>query len=109
MACHARAQNVGAKGAEMLRLLPGTRIEVVERCAGHGGTFGVMKKTHGVAMKVGRAAMRAALKTGAAHVVSECPLAAAHLVEGMKALAGAGETVPAAEHPIEIVAMSYGL
>jgi glycerol-3-phosphate dehydrogenase subunit C len=110
LACHARAQNMGPKGAEMLRLLPDTRVEIVERCAGHGGTFGVMKKTHGVAMKVGAPAMRAALKTGTAHLVSECPLAAAHLVAGMKALAAAGQTPPAAPlHPIEIMAKAYGL
>ena len=28
-ACHARAQNMGAKSAEMLRLIPDTRVEVV--------------------------------------------------------------------------------
>jgi glycerol-3-phosphate dehydrogenase subunit C len=110
LACHARAQNMGAKGAEMLRLIPDTKVEVVERCAGHGGTFGVMKKTHGLAMKVGKPAMRAALKAGTRHLVSDCPLAAAHLVEGMKGLAEAGQTVPAApEHPIEILAKSYGI
>jgi glycerol-3-phosphate dehydrogenase subunit C len=110
LACHARAQNVGPKGAEMLRLLPDTRVEAVERCAGHGGTFGVMKQTHEIAMKVGKPAMRAALKTGTRHLVSECPLAAKHLVQGMKGLAGEGEAVPLApEHPIEIMAKAYGL
>ena len=32
LACHARAQNMGAKGAEMLRLIPETEVTVVERC-----------------------------------------------------------------------------
>src|SRR3546814_8236156 len=32
MACHARAQNVGAKAAEMLRLLPQADVKVLERC-----------------------------------------------------------------------------
>lgn len=108
LACHARAQNQGPKGAEMLRLLPDTKVEVVERCAGHGGTFGVMKKTHPLAMKVGKPAMRAALKAGTAHIVSECPLAAAHLIAGMEGLAEEGQTPPAApEHPIEIMAKAY--
>ena len=53
MACHARAQNMGSKAAELLRLIPDTPIDVIERCAGHGGTFGVLKQTHSVAMKVG--------------------------------------------------------
>ena len=52
-ACHARAQNMGAKSAEMLRLIPGAKVDMVERCSGHGGTFGVMKETRPIAMKVG--------------------------------------------------------
>jgi len=31
LACHARAQNMGAKAAEMLRLVPKTRVTVIER------------------------------------------------------------------------------
>src|SRR5438477_514232 len=40
LACHARAQNMGAKAAEMLRLAPKTRVAVIERCSGHGGIWG---------------------------------------------------------------------
>ncbi|MCP5432974.1 MAG: glycerol-3-phosphate dehydrogenase [Alphaproteobacteria bacterium] len=110
LACHARAQNKGPKAAEMLRLIPDTPVTVVERCSGHGGTFGVMKETHEIALKVGKPAMRAALKAGHPHLVSDCPLAAKHLVQGMAGLAGEGESVPAqGRHPIEILAMAYGL
>jgi len=110
LACHARAQNVGPKAAEMLKLIPDTKIEVVERCAGHGGTFGVLKPTHEVAMKVGKNAMRAALRSGNQHLVSDCPLAGRHLAHGMQKIAESGQTAPAvAEHPIEILAKAYGL
>ena len=44
--CHARAQNMGPKSAEMLKLIPDTPVDVIERCSGHGGTFGVLKETH---------------------------------------------------------------
>ena len=44
IACHARAQNMGQKGAEMLRLIPDTEINVIERCSGHGGSWGIMKE-----------------------------------------------------------------
>ena len=57
-ACHARAQNMGQKSAEMLRLIPDTKVDVVERCSGHGGTFGVMKNTRPLADKVGKPAAR---------------------------------------------------
>ncbi len=112
LACHARAQNIGPKAAEMLRLIPGQKVEVIERCAGHGGTFGVLKETRACAVKVGTPAFRAALKSNNAHLVSECPLAAQHLVEGTKALAaekGQRANVKEAQHPIELFAQSYGL
>ena len=112
LACHARAQNMGPKAAEMLRLIPGTQVDVIERCSGHGGTFGVLKKTFEVARKVGRPVMRAALTQAKGHIASDCPLAAAHIVQGARALAEKdGTELPAREpeHPIEIFARAYGL
>ena len=110
--CHARAQNMGAKAAEMLRLIPDTPIDIIERCSGHGGTFGVMKETRGVAMKVGRPAMRQVVTQARGHVVSDCPLAANHLLQGARDIAARdGKELPASkpEHPIEILALAYGL
>jgi glycerol-3-phosphate dehydrogenase subunit C len=112
LACHARAQNMGPKAAELLRLIPETPVDVIERCSGHGGTFGVMKETHGLAMKVGKPVMRAVAKQARGHVASDCPLAAKHILQGAREIdADNGETLPAktAEHPIEIFAKSYGL
>ena len=51
-ACHARAQNMGNKARDMLKLIPNIKIDIVERCAGHGGTFGVMKPTYEIANKL---------------------------------------------------------
>ncbi|NWH09123.1 MAG: glycerol-3-phosphate dehydrogenase [Alphaproteobacteria bacterium] len=112
LACHARAQNIGQKAVEMLRLAPGTEVDVIERCAGHGGTFGVLKETRVCATKVGTPAFRQAVKGGKAHLVSDCPLAAKHILEGAQGMAAQrGETFlpETAEHPIEIFAKAYGL
>lgn len=107
MACHARAQNMGPKSAEMMRLIPGIKIDVVERCSGHGGTFGVMKETFETAMKVGKPAARSVAKTGNKYVTSDCPLAGKHLVQEIETL---GETTkPRMQHPIEIMARAWGL
>src|SRR3546814_94737 len=70
MACHARAQNVGAKAAEMLRLLPQADVKVVERCSGHGGSWGVTKQNFETAIKVGRPAARQAAQAGKAYIDS---------------------------------------
>ena len=107
-ACHARAQNMGAKSAELLRLIPETKVDLVERCSGHGGTFGVMKKTHGVAMKVGKPAARQVAKTEDKTLCSDCPLACKHLGQLLEAeLPADGQ--PARGHPIEVFARAYGL
>ncbi len=110
--CHARAQNMGPKAAEMLRMIPDTPVDVIERCSGHGGTFGVMKQTHGVAEKVGRPVFRAVAGQGRGHIVSDCPLAAQHIFQNVSDMAAKDGTelkAQAPEHPIEIIARAYGL
>jgi len=103
MACHARAQNMGPKAAEMLRLIPDTPVDVIERCSGHGGTFGVLEPTHAVGVKVGRPVFRAANTQARGHIVSDCPLAGLHIVSHTET----GVKEP--EHPIQIMARAYGL
>ncbi len=112
LACHARAQNMGPKAAEMLRMIPDTPVDVIERCSGHGGTFGVVKPTHEIAVKVGRPVFRTALQQARGHIVSDCPLAAQHIVQNVTEMAEKdGKQAPAREpeHPIQIMARAYGL
>ena len=108
-ACHARAQNMGAKSAEMLRLIPGTKVDLVERCSGHGGTFGVMKETRASAVKVGKPAARQAAQKGNETLCSDCPLACKHLGQLLTADLKEGQAPPREAHPIEILARAYGL
>jgi glycerol-3-phosphate dehydrogenase subunit C len=103
LACHARAQNMGPKAAEMLKLIPETPVDVIERCSGHGGTFGVVKPTHDVGVKVGRPVFRAANTQARGHIVSDCPLAALHIFHHTETPARKPE------HPIQIMARAYGL
>lgn len=109
-ACHARAQNMGAKSAEMLRMIPGIKVDLVERCSGHGGTFGVMKATHEVANKVGRPAARQVAAKGNATLCSDCPLACKHTVQLLADdTAADAPAAPAEAHPIEVMARAYGV
>ena len=109
IACHARAQNIGQKAAEMLRLIPDPDLQVIERCSGHGGAWGVMKGNFDIAIKVGRPVARQALQSGKAHVASECPLAADHIVQGMEKIAAGAAFPHEALHPIQLFAKAYGL
>ncbi len=111
ISCHSRAQNMGQKGAEMLKNIPDTHIEVIERCSGHGGSWGVMKDNFDVALKVGLPVATRAAKTGSMFLVSECPLARDHIVQGMERLPGdtAPAPAPTLQHPIQLMALAYGL
>ena len=105
-ACHARAQNMGIKARDMLKLIPNVKIDVVEKCAGHGGTFGVMKETHDLANKVGRPAARQIKTKKNKYMASDCPLAGKHLKQLEVDTNIANDE---ALHPIELIAKSYRL
>ena len=109
IACHARAQNMGQKAAEMLRLIPETEITVIERCSGHGGSWGIMKDNYPTALKVGKPVARQAAKSGSRYLASECPLAGTHIRQGIDALDEGADTPPASPHPIELMARAYGI
>jgi glycerol-3-phosphate dehydrogenase subunit C len=109
IACHARAQNMGQKATEMLRLLPDTEVKVIERCSGHGGSWGIMKENFDVALKVGRPVARQARENKTAFVVSECPLAREHIIQGMERVNGEQPvaSVDPVQHPIQLLARAY--
>ncbi len=108
LACHARAQNMGQKAAEMLKLIPDSPVGVIERCSGHGGSWGVLKENFEVAMKIGKPVAKQAVDGGKHYVASECPLAADHILQGMERI-DASKTPARSWHPIEIFARAYGL
>jgi len=111
LACHSRAQNMGPKGAEMLRLIPDIDLDVIERCSGHGGAWGVRKDNFEVAMKVGKPVARKVKEAAKTIIASECPLAGLHIRQGVERLNGSGGSPPMRllGHPIELIAQSYGL
>ena len=100
----------------MLKLLPQSDdITVIERCSGHGGSWGIKKDHFETALKIGKPVARKAAevlkvaedKHQAAFVSSECPLAAAHIVQGVERLEkGVLQKAPRAVNPVEIFAMS---
>jgi glycerol-3-phosphate dehydrogenase subunit C len=109
MACHARAQNMGQKGAELLRLIPEADVKVIERCSGHGGAWGFKRDHFESAMKVGRPVARQAAANGPGFVMSECPLAGVHIVQGMERVGGDAPKPELVTHPIELLARAYGI
>lgn len=114
LACHARAQNMGQKAAEMLRLIPDMDLKIIERCSGHGGSWGIKKDNFEIALKVGKNGARTAGREDKAHVASECPLAGVHMLQGMERLHAENpdtfKSPPSvASHPVELFAKACGL
>jgi glycerol-3-phosphate dehydrogenase subunit C len=109
IACHSRAQNMGQKGAELLRLIPEAKVTVIERCSGHGGAWGFKKANFEVALKVGKPVARQAAKAAGGFLTSECPLAGVHIAQGIDRLGGNPAKPALVAHPIQLLARAYGL
>jgi glycerol-3-phosphate dehydrogenase subunit C len=115
IACHARAQNMGNKAREMLKLIPDAEIKQLPRCSGHGGSWGVMKGNFETGLKIGKPVARDVYKAGLKYVSSECPLAGTHILQGVERIAAqdkSDESKPLPEtapHPIELFARAYGI
>ncbi len=107
--CHGRVQNIGKKTEEMFKLI-GLTVEVklntVERCSGHAGTYGVKTPTHKLAMKIGKPVFKAMAKDAPDFIGSDCPMAGHHIAQGM---AEAGTPAAALRHPLSLVRIAYGL
>lgn len=101
VACHVKAQNIGIKVVDLLKMIPNLEVSLIDRCAGHGGSWGMMVDHFDVAMKVGKPVFDKALALPGV-VASECPLAKEHIDQGIE---GKKRVV----HPLELLAESYSL
>ena len=108
--CHGRVQNIGKKTEEMLKMIPGTTLNTIERCSGHAGTFGVKKATHQQAMKIGKPVFKAmaSMKDGAKpdFISSDCALGGLHIALGFEFIC---LCAPQLLQPLSLVAKAYGL
>ena len=110
MACHSRAQNIGPKSAQMLRLIPNTKVNIIERCSGHGGSWGVKKENFDTALKVGKNSAKSIMKYDTKYFASTCPLAGDHLVQiSEKETNKDLKELKEPSHPIELIALAYNI
>tara|TARA_A100001035_G_scaffold172667_1_gene137006 strand:- start:1035 stop:1883 length:849 start_codon:yes stop_codon:yes gene_type:complete len=100
ISCHSRAQNIGQKATELLKMIPNIKLDVIERCSGHGGSWGVKKNNFKMAIKVGKPVSRKAIQNNNKYVVSECPLAGTHIKQGMDKIESNEAKI--LSHPLEI-------
>ncbi len=102
VACHQRVQKIGLKTRDILALVPGTEIEVIERCSGHDGTYAVKTEFHMISMKIARPVVNKVKKFDPDHYGSDCPMAGHQIENGL-------DNGKKTEHPISLVRQAYGI
>jgi glycerol-3-phosphate dehydrogenase subunit C len=100
--CHLRSLNIGLPALEVLRLIPGLKIDNIEAdCCGMGGTFGFKKEKYEISQEIGKDLAEAIDRLKPEIVLTDCEgcrMQIRHLT-GLKVL-----------HPIQILrdALSEG-
>jgi len=96
--CHLKAQNIGYKSRDLLKQIPGAEVEVVERCSGHDGTWGMKKEYFNLSMEIGEKLFNELKASEPNMLATDCPLASLQIEKGMgqKPL-----------HPVQILKRAY--
>ena len=101
--CHLRVQNIGLKTRDLLRLVPGTTVEVIERCSGHDGSYAVKSEFREASMKIARPVVQKVAAGNADYYSSDCPMAGHQIQSGLPA--GSREPTP----PLRLLRIAYGI
>jgi Fe-S oxidoreductase len=97
--CHLRAQNVGFRSRDVLKLVA-EDVVLVEACSGVDGTWGMQARFHDASLGVARRMLAEIEAAEPEHVATDCPLSALRIEEG---------TRRKAVHPIVLLRAAYGL
>jgi len=95
---------MGLRTQEILKLIPGTEVNTVERCSGHDGTWGVKKEFFAQSMKIGRPVFKSMAGSDPQYLSSDCPIAARHIEQGIGT-----ELAAQKAHPLTLLRRAYGL
>jgi len=100
MPCHLRAQNMGFKTRDVLQLIPGTKVSVVEKCTAMDGTWGMKKEYYPISLEYARKAVKEMDASVPDVYMTDCTLSALQIeaVRGEKPV-----------HPIALMREAYGL
>ena len=102
VACHQRVQNIGLKTRDLLQLVPDTKVDTIERCSGHDGTYAVKTEFHKASMKIAGPVIDRVRKAGPDYYSSDCPMAGHQIENGLE-----GKKEPT--HPLTLIRIAYGL
>jgi glycerol-3-phosphate dehydrogenase subunit C len=96
--CHLRAQNIGLKGRDLLKLT-GTKVTVVAECSAVDGTWGLRAENVKISRKIATKLATAITKANSESISGDCTLANGGIVL---------ETGHMPVHPVQQMARAYG-
>lgn len=92
--CHIQAQGTGMLGVNLLRLIPGLELEIVDGCCGQSGTYGYKVENKGVSMAISRTLAQQLTAINPSIIITPCGSCKDRIsfVSGIKTL-----------HPVQIL------
>ncbi len=97
--CHLRAQNIGFKSRDLMKLT-GAKVRLVQQCAGIDGMWGLRAENAELSLPMARRLGEEVDKAGGNVVTGDCHLANTAIAE---------QTGSMPLHPIQVVARAYGI
>ncbi len=96
--CHLKAQNIGFRSRDLMRLIPGCTVKLVEQCCGHDGTWAMKTEFFPLSKLAGKKAFEEMAAAEADVLASDCPLAAVQFNQmlGRRPI-----------HPIQVLSRAY--
>jgi Fe-S oxidoreductase len=101
--CHLRVQNIGLKTRDLLKLVPDTTVDVIERCSGHNGTYAVKSEFRAASLKIAQPVATRIVAAAPDYYSSDCPMAGHQLHSAMPA--EQREPTP----PLKLLRIAYGI
>ena len=97
--CHLRAQNIGLKSRDLMKLT-GAKIKLVQQCSGIDGMWGLRAENAAISVPIAKKLGEEILRANGEVVAGDCHLANTAITEQTG-------TIP--QHPIQVVARAYGI
>jgi Fe-S oxidoreductase len=97
--CHLRAQNIGLKSRDLIKLT-GAKVTLVQQCSGIDGTWGLRAENAGISVSIAEKLADLIRKANGDVVAGDCHLANTAITEQT------GETPL---HPMQLIARAYGI
>jgi Fe-S oxidoreductase len=97
--CHLRAQNIGLKSRDLIKLT-GAKVTLVQQCSGIDGMWGLRAENTGISVPIAQKLGDLVNKANGEVVAGDCHLANTAITE---------QTGRQPLHPLQLIARAYGI